>query len=109
MSRAIKICPPEELENELGVIKPIFLNNVFPALVIDRTILRVRNQLQGTGIGGDLSKNKGDGENNVLLRLPWIGPPRVHYVSRWNSTSHWSRVPKCILADCLPFHEGRGS
>ena len=23
--------------------------------------------------------------------------PTKHYVSRWNSTSHWSRVPKCIF------------
>ena len=78
VSRAIKICSPEELENELGVIKSIFLNNAFPASVIDRTILRVRNQLQGTGIGDNL-KNKGDGENNVLLRLPWIGPPSTMF------------------------------
>ena len=42
VSRAIKVCSPEELENELGVIKSIFLNNAFPASVIDRTILRVK-------------------------------------------------------------------
>ena len=36
------------------------------------------NQLQGTGIGSALSK-KGNGENNVLLTLPWIGPPSTMF------------------------------
>ena len=67
LKRAIKICSPERLDNEIDKLKSIFLNLGYPEYIVNRTIKRT------------LDKNKeqitfGPEKCPVYIRLPFIGP-----------------------------------
>ena len=72
LQRAIKICSPGKLKDEINQITSIFLGLGYPEFVINRTIKRTleRNK-QPTQFGPDKCP--------VYIRLPYIGPVSARF------------------------------
>ena len=64
--RAKRICSPGQLDNEIGVLKNIFVRNGYPRPIVDRIIAQAL-ALKTPVLGAALRP--------CFLRLPWVGRP----------------------------------
>ena len=78
LRRAIKICSPVKLRDEINKITSIFLNLGYPEFVINRTIKQIldRNE-QPVKFGPDKCP--------VYIRLPYIGPVSTRFENHLKS------------------------
>ena len=74
--RALNICSDSKIEEELKVIKEIFINNGYPEEVIDNnikfTVTRLKNK----------NKTFGPPKYPVYFRLPWVGSANKSFAER---------------------------
>ena len=98
-SRILRICSPSVIENELSILRGIFLKNGYPGQVLDRLITR---NVPARKIGPKLCP--------IVIRLPWLGGRTENLVQRTNhavrlayyaakvraiyQTNHAFRLPK---------------
>ena len=78
VNRALKICSPSQLDNEMKIISSIFLNLGYPDLIIKRIIKRTMDC-------NEKPKMFGPDKCPVYLRLPFIGPITARFENQLNS------------------------
>ena len=71
-SRAIKICSPDTLYDEVATLTRLFVDNGYPTHLVDRMI-RITLK-KGVVLG-----TRVDDRHHVSLRLPWIGSKSVEF------------------------------
>ena len=79
-SRAKKIWSPSMLEADVAKLTDIFVENGYPAHIVDRTIRQVL-QTSSTVRG-----KKEEGQQCPSLRLPWIGHESVKFRREFHET-----------------------
>jgi hypothetical protein len=81
--RALKICSPSKLEDEIKTIHSIFLNLGYPEFVIKRTITQTRERNDNLRPSGPAKCPV-----YVYLRLPYIGPVTSRFENQLNRVVH---------------------
>ncbi len=75
LKRALKICSPSKLDEEVGKLTSIFLNLGYPEFVIKRTIKQTLERDRD-------KKGFGPEKCPVYIRLPYIGPVSSRFESQ---------------------------
>ena len=98
VSRAVRICSPTALPDELMKLRRIFEKNGYPALVVERTLQETVRKFAPTCEGSDgamvpevlqpkpVLPDLGPAPDRAVLRLPWIGQISQHYKKQITST-----------------------
>ena len=85
--RAMRICSPGQLEDEIGVLKNIFARNGYPQPIVDRVISQAR-AVESPLLGAALRP--------CYIRLPWVGRPSSLVKEKI------MRATKTVAAWCRP-------
>lgn len=75
-TRAVRICSPSTVADELVTLKNLFLKNGYPLHVVERTI---QQTVQKTTEPKTTEPETDTVSSSVLIRLPWIGGPSVDF------------------------------